>query len=519
MSTLHRLLLAGMILLTICRWMMAAAQEITPAEAAVWNWSVRWSPVGYEGGGVAPLLAKASCGVLGKSAFAVRFFAPIAAAVLAWLLFRLVSSMAGERAAAWAVTLLQLTPAANVGAVQLQPRWIAATFGAAGMLLTWRALHRAGAWQWRWPAAGAAFGFATLTDWSAAWMPLAVLAMLLIFRRWRGRLRGPGVWMLAACWILSGIGPIAAWNASHAGAGWLRLAERAGMLTDDGPAHALRTLGWLLRDAAAGFSPVLLAVAVLAAAGVIRSSRRSDAQLFLGCFAILPAVAMLAMAVLGAGSADFLTCSLPAAAGLTALWWQSGEYRPAWQRALPWPALSVAAACSLLALDSDLLRRSGLAVSYNSDPTAPRRGWTAAASEINDMLGDLAAEGEAAMLIAQDGDVASVLEFLLPEDARIFRPDSSWPRVQVVESPVPRSQQAFWPRYDMQQAGENGPCWGRNAIFLAVDPGDAAQSAPDALSRAFSSVEPLAVFAIYRHRLLLRRIHVLGCRDYSGLPL
>ena len=515
MSPLQRLLLAAMIVLTICRWIMGALLELSPAEASLWMWSQHWSVAGYDGGGLAALLVKFSAGTLGHSPFGVRFFAPLCAAGTSWLVFRTAISMSGEKAAAWAVLLLNLLPAFQLGSVFLLPEWLAVTAGMSGTLLMWRALHRAGKWDWRWPAAGGCWGVALLADWSALWLPLAGLFAVLSTRRWRGRWKRPGIWLMLGTAILTGWVPLLWWNAGHAGASWFHLLDRWG-LAEAAP-FRLRTTREMLCHCLLGASPLLLAAMLFSAVVVAKRWGRQDAWHVLFSFSFPALAGLLLVSLAGVGEANLLIPALPPLVILLALQWEAESLRGL-GGSFKWAALVVAAGMSLLAINSDLLRRAGFDAGYSRDASRHWKGWSKMAAEAATIISE--AQGQAAeglFIIASDWRLASVLNFYLPPETPGFHPDKSWPLVQVMESPAPTSQYAFWPRYDQELGDPATSFQGKTALFFT----DAAsrEGPPASLERAFEVVEPLMVFDVRRSGHLVRRVRVFACRNYSGLPL
>ena len=513
MSPLLRFLLATLVLLALVRWALAATLEVTPEEAYVYQLASHRTWLGCDGGGgmVVALLAT----WLGKSALALRFWMPLVALGTSWLLFRMVVKMAGERAASWAVVMLNLLPAFNFGAILLQPEWLAALLGLAGIQWLWTGLHRAGTWDWRWLASGVAWGVALQAHGTALSLPISLGFLLLASRRWRKRLLRPGPWMLLGAWLLTGVAPLLWWNAQHAGAlmdqwlvewGWGRLDWRAG------------TRGFF-RQAMAGISPLLLLAAGWALLGVLRRKPREDAPYFLLAFT-LPGFALLAgLAMLGMGNAAGWVPLVPPLCGLLAIVWQPStdlrERRNWWQ----WAALGTAALLTLCLLNTDLLRRAGLVRTYRGDRARHWLGWKTTALETTQIIQEAAAQfPPGLLLIAETPQLAAALDFHLPDGLPVLTPQPGWPRVQVMESPASFSQYAFWPRYDEEDAegGKEAPA-SFNALFFTevterIGP-------PEMLRQSFGEVTPVMVFEVNRHGMLLRRIKVFACRDYHGSPL
>ena len=83
-----------------------------------------------------------------------------------------------------------------------------------------------------------------------------------------------------------------------------------------------------------------------------------------------------------------------------------------------------------------------------------------------------------------------MLHHYLPADAPVLRPDPSFPRAFIPESPAIRNQFSFWPRYDQRDpaASPASPFLGRDALFFSD--GDDWDGAPPEVIQAFADVQP-----------------------------
>ena len=183
--------------------------------------------------------------------------------------------------------------------------------------------------------------------------------------------------------------------------------------------------------------------------------------------------------------------------------------------------MGTAALASLTLLNTDLWRRAGILRSYDGDPSRQWQGWQETAAEASRIIQDSSAEfPQGLMLIAETPQLAAALDFYLPENLPILTPHPDWPRIQVMESPVPTSQYAFWPRYDEESetASQQSPdAEGPTALFFT----DVASRTepPSMIEQSFAEVTPLMEYEVRRHGNLVRRIKIFACRDYRGTPL
>ncbi len=500
MSRWSRVFFLTLALLTLVRWGVAACWEVTPTEAYRMQLARHPTWCGVEGGGL---------GVVGT-----RWAAPLLAWLGSWGLFRLVQAMANERAGAWAALLLNLLPAFNLGAWTWRPEWLAAHLTVLGSYWVWQGLHKAGAWDWRWPAAGLAWGLAWLTFAGAWWVPGGLVVVVLGSRRWRGRWRRPGPWLLLGVWALVGGGPQWWWDAHHAGARWDHWRED---LASQGGSWQH---GWTwVTQVGVGLSPLVVAAVGWIGWKWVRRQELGDGALFFLAW-VLPSLVLGGVgACWGLGNALWLVPIVPALCGLLALVWQPTsavrDHRSRWQ----WAALGLAAISSVLLVHTDSLRRLGLARSYGGDVSRTALGWPESAAEIARLITQSTAAQQPLLLIVEHAELAAALDFYLPENLPLRQPTPAWPRVQVLAAPIPQSQYAFWPRYDEEPGPEDQRpgLHGQSALF--VTDVTLRSGPPSSLAASFRKVRPLSVFAIRRQGSLLRQFRVFLCEDYQGSAL
>jgi hypothetical protein len=158
---------------------------------------------------------------------------------------------------------------------------------------------------------------------------------------------------------------------------------------------------------------------------------------------------------------------------------------------------------------------------YARDPSKRVLGWQDTADAVAAVVRNASAElGVPVFLIANNYQTAAILDFYLPDDLPVIRPDPSYPPVHCIENPLPQNQFSFWPRYDGRAPGAGGglsPFAGMSALYITDDP--RREGAPDAISRAFDATEVTGVIEVLRRGQPLREIRVIACYDYHGLPL
>ena len=515
-----RFLAITLALLTLVRWALGSILEITPHEAYLYELAKHSTWVGCDGGGIPAMLAS---GVRWQenSAFALRFAAPLGAAIGSILLFLLIQQLATERTAAWSVVILNILPGFNLGAVLLQPAWIGAYFALGGIKLLWTGMHRANKWDWRWPVAGLLWGLALLSHWGALMLPCSLIFLFGASRRWRKRVLRPGPWLLLLVWFLVGLLPLILWDHDHGGAMVDLLLQEMGW-------SEVTWFGWnsiygVAIQSLVAFSPLMLVAAGIALARIIKLRPREDASFFLLAFTLPTFAIVLILSIFGLGKSTLLIPTIPPLCGLLSMVWQPRSALRDRQSLWQWIAIGTSAIISLIVLHTDLLRRAHLVREYTWDATRNWQGWQDTAMEAARIVRDLnQSSPDPVFLIAESPTLAAALDYYLPADLTLLSPRPEWPRVQVLESPVPTSQYSFWPRYDEDSSLEgddpiSAPVLGKTALFFTdvtnrIGP-------PSIIEASFREVSPLMVYEIRRHGAIVRRIKVFACQDYRGTPL
>jgi 4-amino-4-deoxy-L-arabinose transferase-like glycosyltransferase len=200
--------------------------------------------------------------------------------------------LVSRAAGALAVATANATVLFGIGAVVITPDvplvlcWTAALRLACELFLPDGA--GAGRWGWRWHALGAACGLALLSKYTAALLPLQLLATALALPAGRGWLRTRHPW--AAALIAAALfAPVVVWNARH---GWASFAfQTIGRAATSDGAQA-RLLGRYLALQLVAVGPALYAALLGAIWWLVRRARAGDQRAVLLLLAGSPGLAL-----------------------------------------------------------------------------------------------------------------------------------------------------------------------------------------------------------------------------------
>lgn len=551
------LLLAGLIVLTLARLAIASFNELSADEAYYFMWSQRpdWSFYS-KGPGIASALWL-STAAFGDGIFGIRVLSPLLALGSSLVVWRLVRSMFDARVAAWTVLLLNLTPIFNAGSLVMTIDPLSIFFWLLAMLFIWRALHRQATIGAYWPLAGLAMGIGFLCKYTNAIQLASLILLLACSRRWRPLLLKPGIYAMLGVFALCTL-PVFVWNAGNDWITFTHLKERgsldSGGFTID-PGEWLEFLGGHFFV----YSPLIFVGLLWALFRGARQLGKGNGEAFLAAFALPIVVLYFTLSLKTAGELNWTAPGFISAAALLPYYWRRSGAPPRRKTVTLNIGISLAAALSLLLMNSDLLRSAGLdcwpyAVdkSASFEPLPPDddaaaapcgilgkvgdfstrlRAWNTSAAHVERWTKAVATDvGDDIFLIANRYQTAAVLNYYLPRGLPLIHPSAHHPRVHTIESAVPVHQFSFWPGYDEidsvgQLADEGGDMLrvqhsaflGKNALYISDDAKRG--SPPPQIKRSFSEWRLVDVVHVLRRGLHVRTLKIFACYEYSGTDL
>lgn len=524
--TSRRLLFVFLGVLTGLRMLYLSQIELSPDEAYYYQWSERldWSYFS-KGPGVATAMWL-STHLFGVSESGVRFFSPLLSLGTSLLLFGFARRLYGESVGIWAALLINLIPIFNVGSLVLTIDPLSIFFWMAALYTFWMALEKSPEFSGWWPATGALIGCGFLAKYTNAMQLISILLVLVCTSKYRRELIRPGFYSMLAVFAIFMLPPVI-WNSEHDWITLHHLSARGGLekATSLDAAEFFTFLGAHFGV----YSPLIFGGLLLAIVWGWPRMRQQFKPRFLLLFTLPLFVLYFALSFKQAGEANW---TAPATLSLTilavALWHEKAQEKR-WARIYIATAASFGLVMSLVTVDTELLRRIGIPLSYDYDPSTRLRGWETATEKVEAFRRDYEAKhGEKVFLIANKYGTAAALSFYL-KDKRVEGKDH--PPIYVPESQVPENQYFFWPRYDenvqlppgapgrdeyyTEELGANA-FLGRTALYIT----DRAEGRPPtSIKGGFERVEMIACIDFARHGLPMRQIRIFACHRYRQVSL
>ncbi len=278
----------------IVRLVFAARIPLFPDEVYYWEWSRHLAPGYFDHPAGIALLIRFGGELLapvGGSAtpLGVRLGAVIAGWIASMATIAIARTVAGDSAAFRAAIAMTVMPLAAAGLLLATPDSPVLAATAVTLYFVVRALDSAvgsrASLGW-WSATGVALGVAFASKYTSIFLPIAVVAAILIRGDLRARLREPGPYL--ACVIATVVfSPVLIWNAQHA---WISFVFQLkhGLAKPEGSllVAAWKHEGDLLGGQAGLASPILFIMMCIATARGLRPRAR-NAQFMLAMVALI----------------------------------------------------------------------------------------------------------------------------------------------------------------------------------------------------------------------------------------
>ncbi|MFM2294890.1 MAG: hypothetical protein RLZZ350_1303, partial [Verrucomicrobiota bacterium] len=255
-------------------FLAAGILELTEDETYYWLWSKHLALSYFS---KPPLIADTiwlGTRLFGDTTFGVRFFSPVIAAGMSWLVLRFLAREVNARAGFFLLLAITATPLLAVGATLMTIDPLSVLFWTAAMIAGWRAVQEKSTTRdWLWVGLWMGLGF--LSKYTALFQLLCWATFFILWKPARQHLKRSGPWLALLVNALCSL-PVLIWNSQR---GWVTVAHVAG------DAHAgdawKFTLHEFLANEFALLNPVFFVLLVWAAIAFWRSVKKTPLQIYL----------------------------------------------------------------------------------------------------------------------------------------------------------------------------------------------------------------------------------------------
>jgi membrane-associated phospholipid phosphatase len=505
----------------IARWLYVASGtiDLEKDEAYQWLWSKHLALSYYSKPPGIALIHFLGTSLWGDTAFGIRFFPPLFAAILSVMVLRFFAREVSARAGFWLLLIVTATPLLGIGTIlmTIDPPLVLCWMWA--MIAGWRAAQPDGKTR-DWLVVGLAMGLGFLCKYTAA---CQIACWAIFFALWpatRAHLRRPGPWLALLIFLVCTT-PVIIWNAQH---GWITVHHVAGNAGLDSRWQPTMRYFWNFLFAEAGLlNPFFFIGAFWAMFTFWKQWHERPLWLYFFC--------MGAPLFLGYWLYSFHSRILPnwIAPAILPMFCLMVAYWDERRRvAKPFLAIGLALGFFAVAIlfQSNLVGKiTGQLLPGEKDPLRRVRAWKQTTALVENARKNLGAEGKPAFIIADHYGMTGLFTFYLPQ-AKAALP--SEPLVYCADSDEPLNQFYFWPDYDYRAHRR-----GQNAIYVteldpyALEPGwpwkwlthQAVGYAavpppfpkPPRMLKEFESVSDLGEFEIKIGDRVFRRLHLWEC--------
>jgi hypothetical protein len=429
--------------LTVFRLIYITQIELSPDETYYFQWSQHLDLSYFSKGPGIALAMWLSTHIFGENAFGIRVLSPLLALATSVLMFRFTRRLYDETVAIWTVFALNFVPIFQVGGLVMTIDPLSIFFWMAALYTFWLALENSPQFSGWWPATGALIGCGFLAKYTNAMQLLSILLLLAFTPKHRRELRRPGFFAMLGVFALFTI-PVLVWNSQHAWITLLHLRARGGL--DSAPRFSLAEFFTYLGLHLGVYSPLIFGGLVACLGWAWKKAGTHFKPRFLLAFTLPLFVLYFGLAFKQSGEPNWTAPASLSLAILATVFWLELAREKKWARIYVMTALALGGVMSVLTLDMDLLRRIGVPLSYDNDPSSRLRGWQTTAEAVEEARQKFeAASGKPVFLIANKYGTAASLGFYFKDP----RPEApGHPPVYVPESAWPDNQFYFWPRYD-----------------------------------------------------------------------
>ena len=491
----------ALLLLARLAYIGSGISQLSRDEAYQWLWSKHLALSYYS---KPPLIAYTQflgTSLWGDTAFGVRFFSPVIAALLGFIMLRFFAREVNARAAFFLLLIVAATPLLSAGAVLMTIDPLSVLFWTAAMLAGWRAVQAdAPTRQWLWVGLWMGLGF--LSKYTQLFQLLCWGVFFALWPPARKHLRRPGPYLALLINFLCAL-PVLIWNSQHK---WITVTHVASVAgADSAWEPTLRYLGEFLGAELGLLNPVFFVATIWAAIAFWRRGRHDPRLVY---FFSMGAPLFLCYLLHSFRSRVFPNWIAPAVLPLfvvMTIYWDT-RWRLGSARIKPWLITGLALGIPVVVLfhDTNLIRKvTGGSLPANLDPLRRVRGWKEVARVVGEARQELLAEGKPVFIIGDHYGLVGEISFYLPEARAAVTGE---PLVFYRTDVRTVNQLQFWPGYENRK--------GQNAIFVRElnRTSPRPRPIPAEVEQQFESVTELGVRDVMERGRVLLPLQIFACR-------
>ena len=486
-------------------------------EAYQWVWSKHLALSYYSKPPGIGYIQWAGTTLWGDTAFGVRFFSPVFAALMGLMMLRFMAREAGGRAAFFLILITLATPLLLVGSIlmTIDPPLVLCWMWV--VVAGWRAIQPDGKLR-DWLAVGLGLGLGFLCKYTALFQIICWVIFLGLQPSARAHLKKAGPWLalliLGLCTL-----PVVIWNSQH---GWITITHVAGTAGMHSKWEPTMKYFWEFVGSEMGLlNPVFLPAAIWATVAAWKWRRDRPLWLFLWCMSAPLFFGYWLFAFHSRVLPNWIAAAVPPMFCLMVLYWRE---RPGRLKGWLTTGLLIGILAGIFMHSSDLLGRLvGNQLPGDKDPTHRVRGWRETALKVE---AERAQFDPNAFIIADHYGITGLFTIYSPKAQAAATTQT--PLVYCIDSDEPANQFYFWDEYQYPKHRH-----GQNAIFVSrLDPyklppgwlgrwlhrqpvGEPITSPPyplaERIAGEFESVTNLGVREIYLGDRVFQRIQLWGC--------
>jgi len=482
-------------------YIASATIQLSRDESYQWLWSKHLALSYYS---KPPLIAYTQflgTSLWGDTAFGVRFFSPVIAAILSLIVLRFFAREVNARAGFFLLLIITATPLTAVGTVLMTVDPLSVLFWTAAMLAGWRAVQEnATTRPWLWVGLWMGLGF--LSKYTELFQLLCWAVFFVLWPPARRQLRRPGPYLALLVNAVCAL-PVLYWNWQNQ---WITVTHVAGVAGLDSTWHpTLRYVGEFLGAEAGLLNPIFFIATVWASIVFWRRGRHDPRLVYFFSMGAPLFLVYLLHSFRSRILPNWIAPSVLPLFCLMVIYWDT-RWRLGATRIKPWliAGLTMGFIAVVLCHNTDLLPKlTGWRLPVNQDPLHRVRGWSDAARIVGEARENLLAEGKPVFILGDHYSLVGEVSFYLPEARATAASD---PLVFYRTDSRSINQFHFWPGYENRK--------GQNAIFVReLDrnrpvPGPV----PPEVEQQFDSVTEVGVSNVFYYRRVLWPLQIYACR-------